>query len=77
MKKNMSYIDSVHRDGRIWNIGVMILLLAFPVSVAIIFNAAPDWNALLVGLIATAPMYWAVGAIETVTFVPMLGAGEL
>ena len=75
MKKNMSYIDSVHRDGRIWNIGVMILLLAFPVSVAIIFNAAPDWNALLVGLIATAPMYWAVGAIETVTFVPMLGAG--
>jgi hypothetical protein len=35
----------------------------------------PDWNSLLVGLIATAPMYWAVGAIETVTFVPMLGAG--
>ena len=27
------------------------------------------------GLIATAPMYWAVGAIETVTYVPMLGAG--
>ena len=75
MKKNLSYIDSVHRDGRIWNIGVMILLLAFPVSVAIIFGAAPDWNALLVGLIATVPMYWAVGAIETVTFVPMLGAG--
>ena len=71
----MSYIDSVHRDGRIWNIGVMILLLAFPVSVAVIFNAMPDWNALLLGLIATAPMYWAVGAIETVTFVPMLGAG--
>ena len=75
MKKNMTYIDSVHRDGRIWNIAVMILLLAFPVAVAIIFDAAPDWNALLVGLVATAPMYWAVGAIETVTFVPMLGAG--
>ena len=29
----------------------------------------------MVGLIATAPMYWTVGAIETVTFVPMLGAG--
>ena len=75
MKKEMTYLDSVHRDGRIWNIAVMILLLAFPVAVAIIFDAAPDWNALLVGLIATAPMYWAVGAIETVTFVPMLGAG--
>ena len=34
MKKNLSYIDSVHRDGRIWNIGVMILLMMFPISVA-------------------------------------------
>ena len=75
MKKEMSYIDSVHRDGRIWNIGVMLLLIAFPVSVAFIFGAAPDWGALVVGLIATAPMYWAVGIIETITFVPMLGAG--
>ena len=75
MKKNMSYIDSVHRDGRIWNIGVMILLMAFPVTVAIMFGAAPDWGALVKGLIATAPMYWVVGIIETVTYVPMLGAG--
>ena len=44
-------------------------------AVCLIFQVVPDWNALLVGLIATAPMYWTVGAIETVTFVPMLGAG--
>ena len=75
MKKDLTYIDSVHRDGRIWNIAVMILLLAFPLTVAFLFGVMPDWNALLMGLIATAPMYWAVGAIETVTFVPMLGAG--
>jgi len=75
MKKNLSYIDSVHRDGRIWNIGVMILLLAFPLTVAAIFGASPDWKALFVGLLATAPMYWAVGIIETITFTPMLGAG--
>ena len=75
MKKNLSYIDSVHRDGRIWNISVMILFLLFPGAVAIAFGVAPDWQALVAGLIATAPMYWAVGAIETVTFVPMLGAG--
>ena len=75
MKKNLSYIDSVHRDGRIWNIGVMLMLIAFPLTVAVLFGAAPDWGALLVGLLATAPMYWAVGVIETITFVPMLGAG--
>ena len=75
MRKQLSYIDSVHRDGRIWNIGVMLLLLAFPVTVCLLFGILPDWNSLWLGLIATAPMYWAVGAIETVTFVPMLGAG--
>ena len=75
MKKDISYIDSVHRDGRIWNLSVMVLLLAFPVAVCFLFGTAPDWNGLALGLIATAPMYWAVGAIETVTFVPMLGAG--
>lgn len=75
MKKEMSYLDSVHRDGRIWNLSVMVLLLAFPVAVCLIFGVMPEWNSLLLGLIATAPMYWAVGAIETVTYVPMLGAG--
>ena len=75
MKKNLSYIDSVHRDGAIWNLSVMVLLMAFPVAVAIIFQVMPDWAALGAGLIATAPLYWVVGVIETVTFVPMLGAG--
>ncbi len=75
MKKNLSYMDSVHRDGTIWNLVVMVLLFAFPVAVAFIFGVMPDWAALGAGLIATAPMYWAVGVIETFTFVPMLGAG--
>ena len=73
--RKLNYMDSVHRDGAIWNLTVMVLLMAFPVAVAIIFGASPDWGALGMGLVATAPMYWAVGAIETVTFVPMLGAG--
>ena len=75
MKKPMTYIDSVHRDGTIWNLSMMVLLFMFPVAVGILFGVTPDWNALLVGLIATAPMYWAVGVIETITYVPMLGAG--
>ena len=75
MKKNMSYIDSVHRDGRIWNLSVMVLLMAVPVAVCIIFGVTPDWVAFGSGLLLTAPLYWVVGVIETITFVPMLGAG--
>ena len=75
MKKDMTYMDSVHRDGRIWNLSVMVVLLAFPIAVALIFDAAPDWKGFLMGLVSTAPMYWAVAVVETFTFVPMLGAG--
>ncbi len=75
MKKKLSYMESVHRDGTVWNLSVMVLLFLFPAAVAIIFGVMPDWQALLLGLIATAPMYWVVGVIETVTYVPMLGAG--
>ena len=75
MKKPNSYMDHVYRWGAIWNIGVMLILLAFPVAVGLIFSAMPDWVAVGKGLIATAPMYWAVGVIETVTYIPMLGAG--
>ena len=75
MKKNMTYMDKVHRWGRIWNLSVMVILIMFPVSVGIIYGAGPDMNGLLKGLLATAPMYWAVGVIETITYIPMLGAG--
>ena len=75
MKKELSYMDSVHRDGRIWNLSVMVLLILFPISVALIYHAMTDWRGFLMGIIATAPMYWAVAVVETVTYVPMLGAG--
>ena len=75
MKKKLNYMDSVHRDGTIWNLSMMVLLFLYPITVAVIFQTLPDWQALLMGLVATAPMYWAVGVIETITFVPMLGAG--
>ena len=74
-QKTMTYMDTVHRDGRIWNLSMMVILMAFPVVVSLIFSAMPDWAAVGKGLLATAPMYWAVGVIETITYIPMLGAG--
>ena len=75
MKKNLSYMESVHRDGRIWGIIVAVVLLCFPLALSFIFNASPNWKVLIAGVVATAPMYWAVGIVEIFTYVPMLGAG--
>ncbi len=68
-------MDSVHRDGKIWGLSVAALIILVPVVLCFIFNALPDWKALGKGLLATLPMYWAVGLIEIFTYVPMLGAG--
>ena len=74
-KQEKSYMDTVHRDGTIWNLAVMLILIAFPIVVGLIFQAIPDWKGVGLGLLATAPMYWAVGVVEVITFIPMLGAG--
>ena len=75
MKKQLSYIDSVHRDGRIWNFSMVAILLLFPMIVSVLFRAPIDSSGFALGMLSTAPMYWAVGIIETFTYVPMLGAG--
>ena len=73
--KQISYMDSVHRDGRIWSLSIMALMLLYPLVICLVFDAVPDGKGLLMGLVSTAPMYWAVGIVETFTFIPMLGAG--
>lgn len=75
MKKNLTYMDSAHWYGRIWGIIVAAVLLAFPLILSFIFGTAPDFQVLWKGILATAPMYWAVGIVEIFTYVPMLGAG--
>ena len=75
MKKKMTYMESVHYYGRLWGIIVGLVLLAFPLILSLIFRTAPNFDILWKGILATAPMYWAVGIVEIFTFVPMLGAG--
>ena len=65
----------MYRDGKIWGIVICLLIFAFPVAVSLIYSAVPEWKALAKAMIATVPMYWAVGIVEIFTYVPMLGAG--
>lgn len=75
MKKEMTYLESVHRDGKIWGYSLLVLILAFPLTLCIIFKAVPEWEPMGRALLAVLPMYWAVGVIEIFTYIPMLGAG--
>ena len=74
-KNNLTYLESVHRDGKVWGIALCLIIFAFPVAISIVFGAVPEWEALAKGMFATVPMYWAVGIVEIFTYIPMLGAG--
>jgi hypothetical protein len=74
-KKEMTYMNSVHRYGKIWGFAILGILFLFPITLSLVFSVVPDWSALAKGALAVAPMYWAVGIIEVITYVPMLGAG--
>ncbi len=74
-KTDMTYMDSVHKAGRIWGLTLFVLILGFPFAVAAAFGAWPKWGPLAKGTLAILPMYWAVGIVEILTYVPMLGAG--
>ncbi|MBO5683086.1 MAG: hypothetical protein J6S10_03815 [Clostridia bacterium] len=75
MKKNRTYMESVHFYGRTWGIIVAAVLISFPIILSVVFGTLPNGEVLVKGILATAPMYWAVGIIEIFTYVPMLGAG--
>ena len=66
--KESLFLDSLHKYGRIWDFVMAGVFFLFPVLLCIIFSVVPDWNGLVNGLIATLPMYWAVGIVETFTY---------
>ena len=51
------------------------LLLAVPTAICVRYDAWPPITWVLRGLLGVAPIYWTVGTIEVLTYVPMLGTG--
>lgn len=72
---NKSYNDTIHFWGRIWTATAILLLLMAPAAICLYYNAWPEGQYVLKGLLAVAPIYWTVGIIEVLTYAPMLGTG--
>ncbi len=68
-----TYTDSVHLYGRIWTATAIFLLLMAPTAICVHYNAWPEMQYVLKGLLGVAPIYWTVGIIEVLTYSPMLG----
>ena len=73
--KRKTYDEMSHFYGQIWIWTAVVLLLCVPISICIYYNAWPGLTPVLKGLLGVAPIFWTVGAIEVITFTPMLGTG--
>ena len=68
-----SYEEQTHFWGKIWTWTAVCVILAVPVIVCVAYDCWPGVTPVLKGLLGVAPIFWTVGAIEVVTFTPMLG----
>lgn len=71
--KKRSYEEMTHIYGRIWILTALGMIFAYPIITCIYYGAWPGWKPVLQGLLGVAPIFWTVGLIEVLTFVPMLG----
>ena len=71
----MTYIDKMHRYGRIWAVITCGIIMMFPFAIAIIFSEWPNLGEFLNALYPIALTFWPVGIIEVITYTPMLGVG--
>lgn len=75
MGKYTDFRDYEHFVGRWWMLTGFALLLAVPAALCVVYDAWPPLTWVLEGLLGVAPIYWTVGTIEVLTYVPMLGTG--
>lgn len=71
--RNRSYEEMTHIYGRIWILSALGMIFAYPIVTCIYYDAWPGIVPVLKGLVGVAPIFWTVGLIEVLTFVPMLG----
>lgn len=71
MKK--SYEEQTHFWGKLWTWTAVFVILSVPVIICVVYDCWPGVTPVLKGLLGVAPIFWTVGAIEVITFTPMLG----
>ena len=70
---NDVYRAQMHKFGRIFTVlGILVMFLA-PTMIWLISGVAPDFNKMVVGIVALSAIYLPGGIIEVATYSPLLG----
>lgn len=71
----MDYLKKMDRQGSIFTLCAVALLLCVPVAISIYFNVWPSFQLVMKALLPTLAVYVPVQIIEIATYVPLLGRG--
>jgi len=71
-----TYMDQIHKEGKIWMLGALALFISLPLLVSIISGVWPPLNYFITGFATTAMIFWPVTTIEVFTFSPMIGSAS-
>jgi len=71
-----TYHDQIHKEGRLWMLGALVLFLSLPLTISIVTGVWPAMRYFFTGFFATAIIFWPVTTIEVFTFSPMLGSSS-
>lgn len=74
--KKVNFEEKTHLYGRIWILLALVMIFAYPIIVCMYYDAWPGLSPVLKGLLGVAPIFWTVGLVEVLTYVPMLGTGS-
>ena len=69
------YNAGIHREGRLWLLVNLIVLLAVPFAMGMVLHAMPDMNSFIRGFFNVAIIYYPTSLVEYLIYVPMLGSG--
>ena len=72
-RKNHTYSENTHFYGRIWSVVSVVMMMVFPIAAGAIFDAWPTAQAIGIGITGIL-IYWAAGAVEFISYTPLLGA---
>lgn len=69
------YNAGVHRQGRLWLVWNLALLLALPFLMGLVLDTMPDMGVFWKGFFNVAIIYYPTSLVEYLIYVPMLGSG--
>lgn len=70
------YMEQIHKEGRLWMLGALLLFLSLPLTVSLVTGVWPPFSYFISGFFATAIIFWPVTTIEVFTFSPMIGSAS-